>query len=63
MYYNSKVIVTNKNESVKAVILFPNGRGSQEAILSDAKGFFYEFVNSGYIIFIFEFTDYGIRYV
>ncbi len=36
--YDYKVIVTNKNESAKAVILFHNGRGSQEAIFGDAKG-------------------------
>ena len=36
--YDYKVIVTNKNESAKAVILFHNGRGSQEVIFGDAKG-------------------------
>jgi hypothetical protein len=36
--YDYKVIVTNKSESAKAVILFHNGRGSQEAIFGDAKG-------------------------
>jgi len=35
--YDYKVIVTNKSESAKAVILFHNGRGSQEAIFGDAK--------------------------
>jgi len=36
--YDYKVIVTNKSESAKAVTQFHNGRGSQEAILYDAKG-------------------------
>ena len=36
--YDYKVIVTNRTESAKAVILFHNGRGSQEAIFGDAKG-------------------------
>ena len=36
--YDYKVIVTNKSESAKAVILFHNGRGSQEVIFGDAKG-------------------------
>jgi len=36
--FDYKVIVTNKSESAKAVILFHNGRGSQEAIFADAKG-------------------------
>ena len=36
--YDYKVIVTNKSESAKAVTLFHNGRGSQEAIFGDAKG-------------------------
>ena len=36
--YDYKVIVTNKGEAAKAVILFHNGRGSQEAIFGDAKG-------------------------
>jgi hypothetical protein len=36
--FDYKVIVTNKSESAKAVILFHNGRGSQEAIFGDAKG-------------------------
>ena len=35
--YDYKVIVTNKSESAKNVILFHNGRGSQEAIFGDAK--------------------------
>ena len=35
--YDYKVIVTNKLESAKAVVLFHNGRGSQEAIFGDAK--------------------------
>jgi len=35
--YDYKVIVTNKTESAKAVVLFHNGRGSQEAIFGDAK--------------------------
>jgi len=35
--YEYKVIVTNKTESVKAVVLFHNGRGSQESIFGDAK--------------------------
>ena len=35
--YEYKVIVTNKSESAKSVILFHNGRGSQEAIFGDAK--------------------------
>ena len=35
--YDYKVIVTNKSESAKAVIVFHNGRGSQEAIFGDAK--------------------------
>lgn len=35
--YDYKVIVTNKNESTKSVVLFHNGRGSQEAIFGDAK--------------------------
>ena len=35
--YDYKVIVTNKTESAKTVILFHNGRGSQEAIFGDAK--------------------------
>jgi len=35
--YDYKVIVTNKPESAKTVVLFHNGRGSQEAIFGDAK--------------------------
>lgn len=35
--YEYKVIVTNKSESAKYVVLFHNGRGSQEAIFGDAK--------------------------
>ena len=35
--YDYKVVVTNKSESAKSVILFHNGRGSQEAIFADAK--------------------------
>jgi hypothetical protein len=35
--YDYKVIVTNKLESAKTVVLFHNGRGSQEAIFGDAK--------------------------
>jgi len=35
--YQCKVIVTNKTESAKAVVLFHNGRGSQESIFGNAK--------------------------
>ena len=35
--FDYKVIVTNKKESAKSVVLFHNGRGSQEAIFGDAK--------------------------
>jgi hypothetical protein len=35
--YDYKVVVTNKIESAKAVVLFHNGRGSQEAVFGDAK--------------------------
>jgi hypothetical protein len=35
--YDYKVIVTNKIESASSVVLFHNGRGSQEAIFGDAK--------------------------
>jgi hypothetical protein len=35
--YDYKVIVTNKTESAKSVVLFHNGRGSQENIFGDAK--------------------------
>ena len=36
-HFAYKVIVTNKKESAKSVVLFHNGRGSQEAIFGDAK--------------------------
>ena len=35
--YDYRVIVTNKQGSAKSVVLFHNGRGSQEAIFGDAK--------------------------
>jgi len=35
--FTYKVIVTNKKRSAKSVVLFHNGRGSQEAIFGDAK--------------------------
>lgn len=35
--YQYKVIVTNKSESAKLVVLFHNGRGSQEALFGSAK--------------------------
>lgn len=35
--FDYKVIVTNKTESAKNVVLFHNGRGSQESIFGDAK--------------------------
>ena len=35
--FDYKVIVTNKKDSTKSVVLFHNGRGSQEAIFCDAK--------------------------
>ena len=35
--YDYKVIVTNKTESAKSMVVFHNGRGSQEATLGDAK--------------------------
>lgn len=35
--FDYKVIVTNKTESTKTVVLFHNGRGSQEGIFGDAK--------------------------
>jgi hypothetical protein len=35
--FDYKVIVTNKTESAKRVVLFHNGRGSQECIFGDAK--------------------------
>ena len=35
--FDYKVIVTNKRGSAKSIVLFHNGRGSQEAIFGDAK--------------------------
>ena len=35
--FDYKVIVTNKTQSAKSVVLFHNGRGSQEALFGDAK--------------------------
>lgn len=35
--YDYKVVVTNKPEPEKYVVLFHNGRGSQEAVFGDAK--------------------------
>ena len=35
--FDYKVIVTNKTETAKSVVLFHNGRGSQEAIFGNAK--------------------------
>lgn len=35
--FDYKVVVTNKTESAKSVVVFHNGRGSQEAIFGDAK--------------------------
>ena len=35
--FDYKVIVTNKSESAQSVVLFHNGRGSQERIFGDAK--------------------------
>lgn len=35
--YDYKVIVTNKTESAKAILLFHHGRGSQEKIFGEAK--------------------------
>ena len=35
--FDYKVIVTNKSQSAKNVVLFHNGRGSQECIFGDAK--------------------------
>lgn len=35
--FDYKVIVTNKKKTAKSVVLFHNGRGSQEAIFGDAK--------------------------
>jgi len=37
--FEYKVIVTNKTESAKSVVVFHNGRGSQEAIFGDAKNY------------------------
>jgi hypothetical protein len=37
LHFDYKVIVTNKRESAKSVVLFHNGRGSQETIFGDAK--------------------------
>ncbi|MFH1951750.1 MAG: transposase, partial [Pseudomonadota bacterium] len=37
LHFDYKVIVTNKTESAKSVVLFHNGRGSQETIFGDAK--------------------------
>jgi hypothetical protein len=37
--YQYKVIVTNKSTSAKSIVLFHNGRGSQEAIFAEAKSF------------------------
>ena len=36
-HFDYKVIVTNKTESAKNVVMFHNGRGSQEAIFGNAK--------------------------
>jgi hypothetical protein len=36
-HFDYKVIVTNKTESAKSVVLFHNGRGSQETIFGEAK--------------------------
>jgi len=36
-HFDYKVVVTNKTESAKSVLLFHNGRGSQETIFGDAK--------------------------
>ena len=35
--YQYKVVVTNKTESAKTVVLFHNGRGFQESIFGNAK--------------------------
>ena len=35
--FDYKVIVTNKSQSAKNVVLFHNGRGSQECVFGDAK--------------------------
>jgi hypothetical protein len=37
LHFDYKVIVTNKIESARSVVLFHNGRGSQETIFGDAK--------------------------
>jgi len=37
LHFDYKVIVTNKTESARSVVLFHNGRGSQETIFGDAK--------------------------
>jgi hypothetical protein len=37
LHFDYKVIVTNKRESAKSVVLFHNGRGSQETVFGDAK--------------------------
>jgi hypothetical protein len=37
LHFDYKVIVTNKTESAKSVVLFHNGRGSQETLFGDAK--------------------------
>lgn len=37
LLYDYKVIVTNKTESAKSVVLFHNGRGAQEAVFGEAK--------------------------
>ncbi len=37
LHFDYKVIVTNKTESAKSVVLFHNGRGTQETIFGDAK--------------------------
>ncbi len=36
-HYDYKVIVTNKRQSAKSVVLFHNGRGSQEGVFGEAK--------------------------
>jgi hypothetical protein len=37
LHFDYKVIVTNKTESAKSVVLFHNGRGSQETLFGEAK--------------------------
>jgi hypothetical protein len=37
LHFDYKVIVTNKTESAKSVVLFHNGRGTQETIFGEAK--------------------------